>query len=573
MKHSIFLCDRQWKIQKILHCSSELPVQTGFCLKDLIKNPDLLNDTDTFSSQETSIITLYFPDIQQEIPVIICTFSEYYLVFLALIQSQQDFIDFTEAYTDSLDWARQNLKPLYADEYFQIEQMNNQLINSQRALMKTNQKLQKLLTEIRQASDAIAFLEHDDLTALYSASAFYRRTEQCLKEHPDQIYDIITLDIERFKLVNEIYGRASGDCMLKSLALFMLGLEHSESGIFARASADTFYILMPEEFHFYWTLHEEVSAYFQSYPLPLHVREKIGVCSTRNSSVSVEEMCDRACLAMDNVSPQDEGRIGFYNHALHEELIMNHKILDSIPDALRRREFQLYLQPKVDMCTGEVIGAEALIRWNHPELGFIPPNQFIPLLEKEGFIYEVDKYIWEEACRILRERRDRGLRDLPISVNVARGDLYEKDLCDVFDSFLLKYGLPGNLLHLEIIERAYVKDTANITYILNILRKNGFFIEMDDFGTGESSLSMLSEMPVDLLKLDRSFLASSMNSSRQLEIIRFIITLAQNLNIEILAEGVETQEQADILTSMGCRYAQGYFYYRPAPAASFLEIP
>lgn len=477
MKHSIFLCDKQWMVDEILHCSSEIPIQTGTCLKDLISDPGCLDEPGLADSQQTNIITAYFPDIRQEIPVIICTFSEYYLVFLALIQNQQDFVDFTETYTDSLSWAKQRLHPMYTDEYFQIEQMNNQLINSQRALMKSNQKLQSLLAEIRQASNAIAILEQDDLTALYSASAFCRRVEKCIQEHPDQVYDIIALDIERFKLVNEIYGRVSGDRMLKSLALFMLGLPHADAGIFARASADTFYIFMPEEFHFYRVLHEKVSAYFESYPLPLRVREKIGFCSTADSSDSIEEMCDKACLAMDNVSSQEEGLIAFYNHTLHEELLMNHRILDSIPDALKNREFQLYLQPKVDMHTNEVIGAEALIRW------------------------------------ILKERRDLDLRSLPISVNVARGDLYEKDLCVVFDQLLQKYDLPGNLLHLEIIERAYVNDTDNITHILNTLREDGFFIEMDDFGTGESSLSMVAEMPVDLLKLDRSFLVSGRSFS------------------------------------------------------------
>ena len=573
MKHSIILCDPQWKIQEILHCSSEIPVQTGLCLRDLVKEPERLDEPDAFSSQETNIITLYFPAIRQEIPVIICTFPECYLVFLALIQNQQDFIDFTEAYKDSVAWAKQNLQPLYTDEYFQIEQMNNQLINSQRALMKSNQKLQKLVAEIRQASNAIALLEQDDLTSLYSASAFYRRTEERLRDHPEQIYDIIALDIERFKLVNEIYGRASGDRMLKSLALFMLGMEHAEDGIFARASADTFYILMPQELAFYEILQKEISAFLQTYPLPLHVRIKTGVCSTENASVSVEEMCDHACLAMNTISAQEDRRIAFYNDSLHEELLRNHQILDSIPDALKNREFQLYLQPKVDMYSGDVIGAEALIRWIHPRLGFIPPGQFIPLIEKESFVYDVDKYIWEEACRILQKRRQLALRELPISVNVARGDLYEKDLCNTFCKLLEKYDIPGRSLHLEIIERAYVNDTDNITNILNELRSRGFFIEMDDFGTGESSLSMVAQMPVDLLKLDRSFLVSGMNNKRQLEIIRFIITLAQNLNIEILAEGVETQEQADLLTSMGCRYAQGYFYHRPAPAESFLEIP
>ncbi len=239
--------------------------------------------------------------------------------------------------------------------------------------------------------------------------------------------------------------------------------------------------------------------------------------------------------------------------------------------ALKNREFQCYLQPKVDMSTGDMVGAEALIRWISPEMGFIPPDKFIPLLEKEGGIYAVDQFIWEEACRFLRERKERGLEPMRVSVNLARADLYQPDLPQVLDNLLKKYGLAPQELNLEIIERDYTGDTEHMFEILTGLRNRGFLIEMDDFGVGESSLAMAAEMPVDVLKLDRMFLVKNLHSERHVAVIRLILELAKTLGMKVIAEGVETQEQADLLLSLGCRYAQGYFYGRPEPAENFLK--
>ncbi len=220
----------------------------------------------------------------------------------------------------------------------------------------------------------------------------------------------------------------------------------------------------------------------------------------------------------------------------------------------------------MEIATGKVIGAEALIRWNHSKLGWIRPDQFIPTLEKNGYIYEVDQFIWEETCRFLADRKKKGLRQIPISVNVARSDLYQKDLISVFHNLLAKYDLDASLLHLEVIERSYAKDSETMLKVLSQLRAEGFPIEMDDFGTGESSLAMVSRMPVDYLKLDRQFVNTDLSDERHTEIIQFIINLAHTLHIETLAEGVETEEQATLLDSMGCHYAQGYYYAKPMPA-------
>lgn len=201
----------------------------------------------------------------------------------------------------------------------------------------------------------------------------------------------------------------------------------------------------------------------------------------------------------------------------------------------------------------------------------MPPNDFIPLLEKEGAIYPVDQYIWEQACKALHKRRELGLPVRSVSVNVARSDFYQPDLLDVLLRLVEKYELEPGQLHLEVLERAYVQDSARLFEVLTQLRSHGFPIEMDDFGVGESSLAMLASMPVDLIKLDRQFLVTAEKDPRHVEVIRCIVQLAHTLHIDILAEGVETPEQAEMLLSLGCGSAQGYLYGRPEPAENFLK--
>lgn len=571
MKQSVLISDKEWKIQKILAHSLDIPIEKDGYLTDLIVNSSEVINNEDFKSEKQTIMMLKFKDRDKRIPTIFCTYSENFLIFLIHVENQQDFTDFIESYLSYLSWAEENLHTLYHDDFYQIQQINNQLINSQRALMKSNHQLQRVLKEIREVNNTIAVLERDQLTNLYRASAFYYKAKKRMDEEPEEEFDIIVLDISNFKLVNEIFGRQSGDRLLKSFALFMVGIEDTELGVLARIAADDFYLLMPKRLHFYDKLNQEVERFFKNYPLPVHLSAKIGVYRIQEEKISVEQMCDRARLALDSIDKNSDKRIGFYNDKLHENLILEHKILDSVQDALKNHEFKLYLQPKVNMITGEMIGAEALVRWVHPELGFVFPNKFIPLLERENMIYDVDKYIWEETCKVLKLRKERGLKAIPISINVSRGDFYEKDLIDVLVQLVNKYDLNREQLHLEIIERAYVNDSEHIFVVLSELRKNGFIIEMDDFGTGESSLAMLAQMPVDYLKLERYFLVAAEDNKRQLEIIRLIINLAKTLEMNVIAEGVETDEQAAVLLSMGCQCAQGYLYGRPAPAQEFLN--
>lgn len=575
MRLTILLCDKKWTIQKILLESSGLSFHPKNCLTDLLENPEELTANGSISFQKYTLALLEFSDIHSRIPAIICTFSNHFLVFLTRLWSEQDFKNFSDILTQTLDWAEKNLTPLYLGESLQIQQISNQLINSRKALVKSNQQLKQLLDEVREANSIIALLERDTLTNLYCASAFYRKVQTILSKNKTTSFDIMVLDISHFNLINEIFGHSSGDRLLQDLAVFLTGLDPENQGIFARDFADIFYILMPSQFRFYETLSHRISGFLQNYPLSVRVSANIGVypVSVMDTEISVEQMCDRARIALHSVFAQPGSNIGFYSQALHKKLVFEHQLYDSVQKALEQREFQLYLQPKVNLLSGEIIGAEALIRWFHPEFGLISPDQFIPLLEQSGDIYLVDQFIWEETCKVLQKRRKQGLRSLPISVNVSRMDLYQDDLSQVLKKLLTTYQLKAKELRLEVLERAYVHDSKNIFLVLSELRKEGFFIEMDDFGTGESSLAMLADMPVDCLKLDRRFLTSALSSARHCQIIRFIIQLAQALDLHIIAEGVETLEQAKLLVSMDCHYAQGYYYGRPEPAERFLAMP
>lgn len=573
MNYATFLCSEHGCIIKILHNSLPLPLAAGSSLSALLA-PDQSAALDvllTEKQQESALLS--FSGMDSPLLALSCPYPNYVLLFV-LDTGQPDLLTaFAKIYTDTISWVKDAMALSYEDEYYEIQKMNNQLLNSQRALAKSNFQLKQVLSDIRKANSTIACLERDSLTTLYSLPAFYQKLQRQLTDLPQTDFDVIMLDLEHFKLVNETFGHVSGDRLLQQLALFLISLPNADDGIFAHDSADIFFIFMPSALNFHKTLSRQVANFLKAYPLPLLLREKIGVCPVTDRTLSPEQLCDRARLALDTILPTAHSRIAFYNDRLHNRLLQNHKLLDAIPHALSNREFRLYLQPKVDIRTREVVGAEALIRWQHPTSGLVPPDQFIPLLERDGSIYRVDLFIWEEACRILQTRQKNGQRMLPISVNVARCDLYQPDLIKDLDCLLSTYQLKPEMLNLEILERSYVDDPDYMLQMLTTLRSRGFLVEMDDFGIGESSLAMLAEMPVDCLKLDRQFLVAGIHDRRHTEVIRFILNLAATLDIQTIAEGVETQEQADFLAAMGCPHAQGYFYGRPEPSEKFLQVP
>lgn len=470
--------------------------------------------------------------------------------------------------TDDLELVQQ--EP-YETSYYEIQKVNNQLINYQRALTKANERLKMLLEEVREAKSTIEILERDPLTNLYTQNAFFDRAATMLKENPEMDFDIIAADIERFKMVNDAFGNTAGDKLLAEVAICLLSIREEGKSLFARARADKFYALVPRCTSVYETLDRHIGFLADNYPLPMRLQIKLGVYPIKDRTLSIHRMCDRAVLAACSIKGFFDKRIAFYDDSIRKKMIMEQNIIDTMTEALEREDFQVYLQPKVEIGTGRLMGAEALVRWQHPQLGMVSPGDFIPVFEKNGFIYALDQFVWRKACEIMgRWKREKG-NFIPISVNVSRVDIYHTDLPGILMKMVEENNLEPGDLHLEITESAYVSDSQQLLSVIEQLKALGFIIEMDDFGNGYSSLNTLSELPIDVLKIDLEFLRMRKNVVRRKQIMRFVINLANELRLQVIAEGAETEEQIALLHEMGCEYAQGYFYGRPMPQEDFQD--
>ncbi len=297
-----------------------------------------------------------------------------------------------------------------------------------------------------------------------------------------------------------------------------------------------------------------------------------GICEVDNIETPINVLCDWANLAMKTIKGNYLNTYAFYDGKLRERILEEKKIENQMHDALLQGQFTLYLQPKVHIPTSRIIGSEGLVRWIHPVEGIMPPDRFIPLFEKNGFIIRLDEYIWEQACITLRRWIDHGLTPTPISVNMSRMHIHDPRLREKLVDLVKRYGLPPHLLELELTESAFLENESGLFESMKDLQRYGFQFSMDDFGSGYSSLNMLKSMPVDFIKIDRGFLNEVVATDRGKTVIRFSISLAKEMNIRVIAEGVENEEQAAFLLEAGCSYAQGYFYSRPLPVQAFEDL-
>ena len=424
------------------------------------------------------------------------------------------------------------------------------------------------IISLRENAAILNLLQYDRLTGLYSKEYFYQKAADILRRNPERVYDVICSDIENFKLVNDVFGMAAGDRLLLGVA----GLYRrfvGDSGICGRLSADQFACLLEHRADYTDEMFREAGAAVNALPDAKNVVMKWGVYAVEDRALPVDQMCDRALMAARGIRGQYGKYFAPYDDALRERLLREQEIQDSMESALAGGQFEVYLQPKYQIRDGRLAGAEALVRWNHPDWGLQPPGVFIPLFEKNGFIPRLDKYVWDKTCAVLQRWLREGLPVIPISVNVSRADIYNTDLPEYLCSLLRRYELPASLLHLEITESAYTEDPEQLVDTVRRLRELGFVIEMDDFGSGYSSLNMLNELPIDILKLDMKFIQSEAAKPASQGILRFIIDLARWMNLSVVAEGVETEEQVRRLRVVDCDYVQGYYFARPMPVEEF----
>ncbi|MCI6995428.1 MAG: EAL domain-containing protein [Eubacterium sp.] len=422
------------------------------------------------------------------------------------------------------------------------------------------------IIRLRETAAILNVVEKDHLTGLYSKESFYLEVERILEKNPDRQYDMVVADMENFKAVNECLGIKIGDqilCYMAKRYKEALG----NDGICTRMHGDVFAMLVAHgdgswKEKVLWQWNDEIEEF------PLHNKViKYGVYENVNKKVAPFSICDRAILALNRIKNRYGVNVSLYDDSLRKNLLRERQILDEMENALTSHQFQVYYQPKYDIYSDTVSGAEALIRWKHPEMGFLSPGEFIPIFERNGFITRLDFYVWEEVCRAINEWKKQGWKVVPVSVNISRMDFGISDLAERITMLAEKYQIDRELLHLEITESVYTDEPQYIIQTVKVLRDNGFKIEMDDFGSGYSSLNMLSKLSIDVLKLDMKFIQKS--EENQKNILGFVISLAKWMNLATVAEGVETQEQVERLKSFGCDYVQGYFFAKPMPGEEF----
>ena len=425
--------------------------------------------------------------------------------------------------------------------------------------------------ELSEDRDIIRSTERDPLTGLYNREYFYRYAKQFDQFHQDVDMDAIVVDIFHFHLINERFGTAHGDDILRRVGERLRETAHQAGGIICRQEADTFLIYCPHQTEYEALLGRASAGLDGKQTRDSQLRLRMGVYSTVDKAMDIERRFDRAKAAADSVRASVTKTIAIYDKALHEKELYEEQLVENFAQAIREEQFKVYYQPKfaVQPSIPVLSSAEALVRWAHPTLGMISPGIFIPLFEENGLIQELDTYVWEHAAAQMKEWKEKFGFSVPVSVNVSRIDMYDPQLLETIQGILRRHGLtPGDML-LEITESAYTQDSRQIIDTVQRLRQSGFKIEMDDFGTGYSSLNMISALPLDALKLDMQFIRSAFRQRKDTRLLEIILDIADYLSVPVIAEGVETQEQLDALRAMGCDIVQGYYFSKPLPAGEY----
>ena len=425
--------------------------------------------------------------------------------------------------------------------------------------------------ELYEDRDIIQSTERDTLTGLYNREYFYRYAEQFDQFHKELEMDAILVDVNHFHMLNERYGRAYGDAILRKIGEQVREMVKDSGGIVCRRGADTFMVYCPHR-EDYQQIMEKASVFLlDDEGTENRVRLRMGVYSNVDKTIDIERRFDRAKMAADTVKGTFTRTIGWYDDSLHEKELFAEQLIEDFPVAIADNQFRVYYQPKFDVRpdTPLLASAEALVRWIHPKQGMISPGVFIPLFEENGLIRKLDTFVWRETARQIRAWKDALGYSVPVSVNVSRVDLYDPNLPDTLLSILEEQSLTVKDLLLEVTESAYTQDSQQIIETVNTLRSLGFQIEMDDFGTGYSSLNMISTLPIDALKLDMHFIRNAFAIGGNTHMLEVIIGISDYLSVPVIAEGVETEEQLHALKLLGCDIVQGYFFSKPVPASDF----
>ena len=411
--------------------------------------------------------------------------------------------------------------------------------------------------------------EHrSNLTGLLNFSAFCYQASEIMRSNRDHTFALLVLDIARFKALNEICGWDTGDKLLIYISEYLKTYEGPLTTMF-HFRADCFGMLVPfETTDELATIARNICTKIEAYPIAYRVLPSIGICIATDPEMPISALQDYATMALQTIKGKFYAKYAFFDESMRQQMLLEKQIENDILAALTTEQLQAYIQPKVDMSTGEIVGGEALIRWIHPEKGLISPGLFLPVLEKNGLIIDVDFHIWTKVFEWLSKRLKAGQKAVPISVNISRMHFYDNAFREKLVMLSTEYAVPPQYVALELTESAFLNNTDSIYTNLQQLRSIGFALSMDDFGTGYSSMTMLKNQPVDEIKIDKGFIDDIEDDQEQI-IVSSIVRMLKALNKKIVVEGVETQAQRNFLLEQNCLHAQGFLYYKPMPISEF----
>lgn len=422
--------------------------------------------------------------------------------------------------------------------------------------------------ELAENRQIISATERDELTGLYTIEYFYRYVNQFDKYYPNADRDAICFDVNHFHVLNERFGMEKGDEILKRIAGRLEEVFSDTGSFICRKSADTFLVYCAHRDD-YSSVVDQISEIGDD----LHTAVKIraGVYSSCDKKLDIHLRFDRAKIAADKIRNKYSVSVSNFDEALIDAELFAEQLVEEFPKALAEKQFMVYFQPKFDIRGDKPVlsSAEALVRWSHPTLGMISPGMFVPLFEENGLIAKLDEYVWRRTAEKIADWKERLGISVPVSVNLSRAEMYDPELVDTMEQIVSDNGISTGDLYLEITESAYVSDSDSIVNRVKMLREHGFIIEMDDFGSGYSSLNMISELPLDALKLDMMFIRTAFEKKNDTRMISIVIDIADYLGVPVIAEGVETEEQYLALKKLGCAIIQGYYFSKPVPASDF----
>lgn len=412
-------------------------------------------------------------------------------------------------------------------------------------------------------------LNYDSLTKAYNRYGFYKNAQKLIKEHTDTEYCLILSDIKSFKLINEIYGENIADKILID-EVNIIRQKMKGNSVLGRLNGDIIAMVIPKEYlseKEFSDMIKLLSDRYSNKNFKLHIY--LGVYYIKDVNETIRQMVDKVSLVIMKSKGNMSNYILYYDENSYRNDIFKQQLIGEFETALNENQFCMYLQPQTDK-DGNMLGAEALIRWNHPNMGLIMPGAFIECFEDAGLIYRLDNYIWEEAAKQLKIWKDSGY-NYYISVNISAKDFYHIDVYQTFKNLVSEYGIDTDKLHIEITETALSEDKQAAHKTIERLHNEGFIIEIDDFGSGYSSFNFLKDVCADVIKIDRVFLKKSSHEERGEQILRSIISLSHDIGMDVITEGVENVDQLSMLAKMNCDWFQGYYFSKPVTVGDFEE--